>query len=157
MLMALVGQELRLPVCYVHERYRALIYLPALRIGRVNQPSALRPFPIDLPESSVPRNKVLQLSGIKHHRPKSWTKVEKMLCSLPWVEKVYYDERAYAAPRNGVKAPRQTTRDGCHIIWMHLEEDKQHRMAIAIETTGHSPEHVEKAATVLRQGLGRLL
>jgi hypothetical protein len=77
-----------------------------------------------------------------------------MLPEIAWVEKVYYDERAYSAPENGVKSSKQKTEDGRYIIWMRLVE-KDKAMAVAIETTGRSPEQLEQAVNELSERLGR--
>lgn len=96
-------------------------------------------------------------SDSSHHRPRSWVKVEKLLRDLPWVDLVRYDSNAYAAPKNGVKAANRRTEDGRHILWVHLHESQDTHLAVRVETTGYTPDHLEQAAAELRERLGRLL
>jgi putative CRISPR-associated protein (TIGR02619 family) len=153
MIMAVVGSQLGIPVCYIHEQYKSLVYLPYL------QPQVQPRIPrAALPDSGRDRSQVIQLrSDSSHHRPRSWVKVEKLLRDLPWVDLVRYDSNAYAAPKNGVKAANRRTEDGRHILWVHLHESQDTHLAVRVETTGYTPEHLELAATELRQRLGRLL
>ncbi|MFS8852315.1 putative CRISPR-associated protein [Synechococcus sp. R5-16] len=153
MIMAVVGSQLGVPVCYIHEQYKSLVYLPYL------QPQVQPRIPrADLPDSGRPRSEVIQLQvDSSHHRPRSWVKVEKLLRDIPWVDLVRYDPHAYAAPKNSVKASNRKTEDGHHILWIHLHESQDTHLAVRVETTGYTPEHLELAATELRQRLGRLL
>jgi putative CRISPR-associated protein (TIGR02619 family) len=154
MVMAIVGQHLGVPVCYIHEQYQGLVYLPFFPLVGSNQPRIRR---ADLPESGKPREKVVNVQeGKAHHRPDTWPKLAKLLESLPWVDNVYYYERAYGAPRNNHKHAPQKTPDGRWILWIHLHQDAQHRMAVAVETTGYTPEHLEAASSELRERMGRL-
>jgi putative CRISPR-associated protein (TIGR02619 family) len=153
MVMAVVGSQLGIPVCYIHEQYKSLVYLPYL------QPQVQPRIPrASLPDSGRDRAEVIQLrSESSHHRPRSWVKVEKLLRDLPWVDLVRYDPNAYAAPKNGVKAANRKTEDGRHILWIHLHESQDTHLAVRVETTGYTPEHLEQAAAELRERLGRLI
>lgn len=155
MIMGIVGNNLGVPVCYVHEEYRGLVYLPYLYRQQERLPSIQS---ASLPVSSVSRDQVISTKSNKQepHRPAIWKKVERMLPTIPWVEGVYYHEAAYKAPVNGVKGAPDKTKDGCNIVWMNLQE-KNNIMAIAIETTGYTPEHLQDSLSELRQRLGRLL
>ena len=155
MIMALVGNTLGVPVCYIHEEYRSLIYLPYLSASGQPQTIIKR---ADLPIAGRDRNTIIKIQhNVEHHRPKSWPKVEKMLKELLWVDAVYYDENAYSAPRNGVKGAHRRTEDGRHIFWIHLYDSQDKRIALSVETTGYNQEHMEQAAEELRERLGRLL
>ncbi|MGY2975689.1 putative CRISPR-associated protein [Thermostichus sp. MS-CIW-37] len=153
MIMAVVGSQLGVPVCYIHEQYKSLVYLPYL------QPQVQPRLPrADLPDSGRDRSQIIQIrSDASHHRPRSWAKVERLLRDIPWVDLVRYDPHAYAAPKNSVKASNRKTEDGRHILWIHLHESQDTHLAVRVETTGYTPEHLELAATELRQRLGRLL
>ncbi|MFS8806743.1 putative CRISPR-associated protein [Synechococcus sp. R6-10] len=153
MIMAVVGSQLGVPVCYIHEQYKSLVYLPYL------QPQVQPQIPrADLPDSGRDRSQIIQIrSDASHHRPRSWAKVERLLRDIPWVDLVRYDPHAYAAPKNSVKASNRKTEDGRHILWIHLHESQDTHLAVRVETTGYTPEHLELAATELRQRLGRLL
>jgi putative CRISPR-associated protein (TIGR02619 family) len=153
MIMAVVGSQLGIPVWYIHEQYKSLVCLPYL------QPEVQPRIPrAGLPDSGRPRSEVIQLQvDSSHHRPRSWVKVEKLLRDIPWVDLVRYDPHAYAAPKNSVKASNRKTEDGRHILWIHLHESQDTHLAVRVETTGYTPEHLELAATELRQRLGRLL
>ncbi|MFS8906028.1 putative CRISPR-associated protein [Synechococcus sp. O70.2] len=153
MVMAVVGSQLGIPVCYIHEQYKSLVYLPYL------QPQVQPRIPrASLPDSGRNRAEVIQLrSESSHHRPRSWVKVEKLLRDLPWVDLVRCDPNAYAAPKNGVKAANRKTEDGRHILWIHLHESQDTHLAVRVETTGYTPEHLEQAAAELRERLGRLI
>jgi putative CRISPR-associated protein, APE2256 family len=153
MIMAVVGSQLGVPVCYIHEQYKSLVYLPYL------QPEVQPRIPrADLPDSGRDRSQIIQIrSDASHHRPRSWAKVERLLRDIPWVDLVRYDPHAYAAPKNSVKASNRKTEDGRHILWIHLHESQDTHLAVRVETTGYTPEHLELAATELRQRLGRLL
>lgn len=80
-----------------------------------------------------------------------------MLQNLLWVESVRYDEKAFAAPQNGVRRSRALNRDQCCVFWMHLYESEDTKMSISIETTGHTETHEEQAFTELREKLSGLL
>jgi len=156
MVMALVGNAYKIPVCYVHEQYKALIYLPYLSDTAQPQPLVRR---ADLPQSGVDRSKVINVQDDSqgHHRPKTWKKVEKLLQDISWVDYVRFDKNAFSAPRNGMKAATRTTSDGRHIFWIHLYDSEQNRIAVSVETTGHTPEHLKQATAELRERLGSLL
>lgn len=156
MIMALVGQLRGVPVCYIHEQYRALIYLPYLQFDNV--PTEASAFAAKLPESSKERSEVVNVQeSKKHHRPKTWKKVKKMLEDLPWVEYVRFDKNAFSAPKNGVKKALRGTDDGRHVFWIHLYEKEDTKMAVSVETTGFTEEHSQQAARELRERLGRLI
>jgi putative CRISPR-associated protein (TIGR02619 family) len=116
MIMAVVGSQLGIPVCYIHEQYKSLVYLPYLqpevqpripRAGLPDRASGTESF------SGRPRSEVIQLQvDSSHHRPRSWVKVEKLLRDIPWVDLVRYDPHAYSAPKNSVKAANRKTEDG---------------------------------------------
>ncbi len=91
-----------------------------------------------------------------HHRPKSWKKVEKILQDLPWVDLVRFDGQAFSAPKNGVKGSPRDLDDGRKVLWLHLHDSDQVHIAVSIETTGQTPEHLQVAATQLRERLGRI-
>jgi putative CRISPR-associated protein (TIGR02619 family) len=153
MIMAVVGSQLGIPVCYIHEQYKSLVYLPYL------QPEVQPRIPrAGLPDSGRPRSEVIQLQvDSSHHRPRSWVKVEKLLRDIPWVDLVRYDPHAYSAPKNSVKAANRKTGDGRHILWIHLHQSQDTHLAVRVETTGYTPEHLEQAAAELRERLGRLV
>lgn len=154
MVMGLVGNALGIPVCYVHEAYRTLTYLPYINTS--GQPQSTS-YQANLPESGQPRENVIKVQKEKqgHHRPKSWNKVEKILQNLPWVDQVRFDENAFTAPKNGVKGSPRDLPDGRKVIWLHLHDSDQSHMAVAVETTGHTPEHLKQAAAELRERIGR--
>ncbi len=156
MVMSTIGHIRSVPVCYVHEAYRSLIYLPYLSSTGHPQPVLRR---ANLPNSGRPREVVINLQADKqgHHRPKSWSKVAKLLQEINWVDSVYFDSRAFNAPQNWMKAAQYKTQDGRHIFWIHLYESEKRKIAVAVETTGNTPEQLEEAATELRERLGRLL
>lgn len=153
MIMGIVGNSLGIPVCYIHEEFQGLVYLPYLYNS---QPALIQN--ANLPASSTNRSSVIQVrsDAQEPHRPRIWQKAQRMLPEIAWIEQVYYDERAYSAPVNGVKGSTLKTQDGCNIIWMHLRENNL-KMAVAIETTGYTPEHLNQSARELRERLGRLL
>lgn len=151
MIMALVGNIYKVPVCYIHEAFKGLIYLPYLSSSGVVEPK----FPIaSLQESGVDRNQVIKVQeSKKHHRPKIWKKLAKILVNLSWVNYVRFDEGAFTAPKNGIrKSPREK-----NVLWIHLYESKQAKMAISVDTTALTIEEQEQAALELRERLGRLL
>lgn len=156
MIIALVGSHRSIPVCYIHEEYKGLVYLPYLTSSGKTERLVRR---AELPESSKPRAEIIsvQADSAGHHRPKIWGKVEKMLQEIPWVEYVRFDQQAFSAPKNGVKAATRGTPDARHVFWMHLFESQQKRMAISIETTGYTPEHMTQSTIELRERLGRLI
>jgi putative CRISPR-associated protein (TIGR02619 family) len=154
MIMGSIGNILGVPVCYTHEESKGLVYLPYISAsGQIE--NKIRS--ANLPASGVPRNQVLQIRSDNQepNRPRHWQKIKTMLIKIPWIERVYYDERAYSAPENGIKAARQKTEDGHHILWMRLVE-KDKAMAVAIETTGRSPEQLTASIDELTERLGRL-
>jgi putative CRISPR-associated protein (TIGR02619 family) len=161
MIIAVVGSQLGIPVCYIHEQYKSLVYLPYLqpevqpripRAGLPDRASGTESF------SGRPRSEVIQLQvDSSHHRPRSWVKVEKLLRDIPWVDLVRYDPHAYSAPKNSVKAANRKTEDGRHILWIHLHQSQDTHLAVRVETTGYTPEHLEQAAAELRERLGRLV
>lgn len=155
MVMGLVGNALGVPVCYIHEAYKALVYLPYINTSGQTEPKT---FSANLPESGRARDQVIQVQAEKqgHHRPKSWKKVEKILQNLLWVDLVRFDSQAFAAPKNGVKESPRDLNDGRKVLWLHLHDSDQVRIAVAIETTGHTPEHSKAAANELREKLGRI-
>jgi putative CRISPR-associated protein (TIGR02619 family) len=151
MVMAITGHRLGIPVCYVHEAYRSLIYLPnwppaAPGPARVSAP---------LPTSGRNRSEVVAVDE-GHHAPRSWKAVRSLLQRLPWVDHVRFCQEAQGAPRNGVKAAPRGTNDGRVVLWIHLADDRGAKF-LCVETTGHTPEHKEAAAVALREALGRLL
>ncbi|WPF87123.1 putative CRISPR-associated protein [Cyanobacterium aponinum AL20118] len=154
MIMALSGNIYQVPVCYIHEQYKSLIYLPFLSSdGKVSYGN----YKAELPHSTRDRKDIFNLQeGKKHHRPKTWKKAEKILSQIPWIEKVYYDENAFSAPYNGIKKSNYKTKDICHTIWLHLYEDQNNRIGVSIETTGYNEKHLEEAMRELRERLGHL-
>lgn len=154
MIMAIVGNAYVIPVCYVHEQYKTLIYLPYLA-DKAQPKTVLRH--ANLPESGVKRSEVIKVQDDSqgHHRPKVWKKVKKMLQEIPWVDYVRFDKNAFAAPKNGVKASTRKTPDDRYVFWIHLDENKEKHMAVSVETTAHTPEHLEQAAAELRERLSR--
>jgi hypothetical protein len=177
MIMAVVGSQLGIPVCYIHEQYKSLVYLPYLqpevqpripRAGLPDRASGTESYRASGTESyrasgtesfsGRPRSEVIQLQvDSSHHRPRSWVKVEKLLRDIPWVDLVRYDPHAYSAPKNSVKAANRKTEDGRHILWIHLHQSQDTHLAVRVETTGYTPEHLEQAAAELRERLGRLV
>ncbi|MCF2971757.1 putative CRISPR-associated protein [Synechococcus sp. Nb3U1] len=90
MIMALVGNQLGIPVCYIHEQYKFLLYLPYLQ-----ESTQQRIIRANLPDSGRDRSDVIQVQTRKaHHRPLTWPKVEKLLEDTPWVDLIRYDSRA---------------------------------------------------------------
>lgn len=156
MVMGLVGNALGVPVCYVHESYQTLVYLPYIDTQGRPQSITRR---ANLPESGRSRSDIIQVQAQKkgHHRPKSWKKVEKLLQELPWVDAVRFDKNAFSAPHNGIKSARNKTEDGRYVLWLNLHDSDTSHMAVSIETTGHKPEHLSEAAAELRERLGRIL
>lgn len=155
MIMGLIGNALFVPVCYIHEEFKGLIYLPYISSsGQAEN----RPRLANLPASGVPRSEVIKVRSDNQepNRPRIWKQVKKMLPEVLWIESVYYDKRAYSAPENSVKSAREKTEDGRYILWMRLVE-KDNVMAIAIETTARTPEQLEKASGELSERLGRLV
>jgi putative CRISPR-associated protein (TIGR02619 family) len=155
MVMGLVGNALGVPVCYIHEAYKTLVYLPYINTSGQPEPKG---FSAKLPESGRSRNQVIQVQDDRqgHHRPKSWKKVEKILQSLPWVDLVRYDAQAFSAPKNGVKGSPRDLEDGRKVLWLNLYENEKASIAVAIETTGHTPEHLQAAAAEFREKLGSI-
>lgn len=153
MVMGLVGNALGVPVCYIHEEFKGLVYLPYLSSSGQTE---TRIRPANLPASGIPRSQIMQVRSDQQepNRPRIWKKVQKMLPEIPWIERVYYDERAYSAPENGVKGSRERAEDGRNIVWMRFVE-KDKAMAVAIETTGRSPEQLVQAVDELKERLGR--
>jgi hypothetical protein len=156
MIMAVIGNAFKIPICYVHEQYKALIYLPYL--SDTAEPQVLIK-PANLPESGLDRSQIIKVQNDSygHHRPKTWKKVEKMLQDIPWVEYVRFDKNAFSSPKNGMKAATRKTGDGRHIFWIHLYENEEKKIAVSVETTGYKPEHLEQATKELRERLGRLI
>lgn len=152
MIMAIIGNTCGIPICYVHEQYKTLIYLPYL--SNKAQPTTVFRH-AHLPESGVKRSEVIKVQDDSqgHHRPKAWKKVKKMLQEIPWVDYVRFDETAFAAPKNGIKAATRKTPDSRYVFWIHLHESEKKYMAVSVETTGHTPEHLEQAAAELRERL----
>lgn len=155
MVMGLIGNALGVPVCYIHEAYKTLVYLPYINTNGQPEP---KPYHANLPPSGRSRNQVIEVQAEKqgHHRPKTWKKVKTILQDLPWVDRVRYDQQAFSAPQNGVKGSPRDLDDGRKVIWLHLYQSEDHKMAVAIETTGHTPEHLQAAAAELRERLGRI-
>lgn len=155
MVMGLVGNALQVPVCYIHEAYKTLVYLPYINTSGQPEPKS---FSARLPESGRSRDQVIQVQADKqgHHRPKSWKKVEKILQDLPWVDLVRFDQNAFSAPKNGVKGSPRDLPDGRKVLWLHLHDSDQERIAVSVETTGYTPEHLSAAAAELRERIGRL-
>lgn len=151
MIMALVGNIFKVPVCYIHEAFKGLIYLPYLSPSGVPDHKFTT---ASLRESSVDRNKVINVQeSKKHHRPKIWKKLEKILQKIPWINYVRFDENAFTAPRNGVRKAQR----GTNVLWVHLYESEKARMGISIDTTALTTEEQEQAALELRERLGRLI
>ncbi|WP_024547085.1 putative CRISPR-associated protein [Picosynechococcus sp. NKBG15041c] len=155
MIMGLIGNALGIPVCYIHEAYNALVYLPYIDTSGKPQSKS---FTANLPESGRLRKDVIQVQADKqnHHRPKTWKKVEKLLKDIPWVDLVRFDKNAFSAPKNGIKGSPKDLDDGRKVLWLHLHESDKNHIAVAIETTGYTPEHLRAAATELREKLGRI-
>jgi len=86
MVMGLVGNALGVPVCYIHEAYKTLVYLPYINTSGQPISKSNRFYGSKLPESGRSRDRVIQVQAEKqgHHRPKSWKKMEKILKDLPW-------------------------------------------------------------------------
>jgi putative CRISPR-associated protein (TIGR02619 family) len=154
MIMALVGNSLGVPVCYVHEQYQTLVYLPYLSTDGEAKVIILK---ADLPISSRQRNQVNALSKTEHHCPRNWDKAAKILSEINWVDHICFDKRAFTAPQNGIKVANYKTRDGYYILWLHLYDDQKHRIAVSIETTGYTDKHLEDSLRELRERLGHLL
>jgi putative CRISPR-associated protein (TIGR02619 family) len=156
MIMALIGNSAAIPVCYVHEDYKALIYLPLLASSSF-EPREIIPLS-SIPDSSKPRSEVVNVQESRnHHRPKSWKKVKRMLENLSWTEYVRFDDNAFSAPKNGVKSARSLTSDGRYVFWIHLYESEDTKMAVSVETTGYTQEHSEQMASALRQKLAKAI
>jgi len=155
MIMGLVGNALGVPVCYIHEAYKTLVYLPYIN---TSGQAETKIFSANLPKSGRSRDQIIQVQAEKqgHHRPKSWKKVEKILQDLPWVDLVRFDTQAFSAAKNSVKGSPRDLNDGRKVLWLHLHDSDQVHIAVAIETTGYTPEHLNSAATELRERLGSI-
>jgi putative CRISPR-associated protein (TIGR02619 family) len=129
MVMSTIGHIRSVPVCYVHEAYKTLVYLPYINTSGQPEPKG---FSANLPESGRSRNQVIQVQDDRqgHHRPKSWKKVEKILQNLPWVDLVRYDADAFSAPKNGVKGSPRDLKDGRKVLWLNLYENEKASMAL---------------------------
>lgn len=151
MIMALVGNNRGIPVCYVHEDYRKLVYLPYMpESGDIKYQIRSA----NLLDSTKSRSKIINVQeGKAHHRPKSWKKVEKILKKILWIEYVRFDENAFNAPKN---SPKQSPREN-NIIWIHLYESNKYRMAISVETTATTPEQQQEALREINERLGSVL
>ena len=150
MIMALIGNKRGVPVCYVHEDYRQLIYLPHITESGDTEYQISS---ANLPDSSIPRSEIIKISGIEHHRPNSWKKVEKVLQKIYWIDYVRYDQNAYNAPLNGIKeSPRAN-----NIIWIHLYQSEDKKIALSVETTANTPEQRGEAVRELTKRLGSIL
>lgn len=154
MIMALAGNIYQVPVCYIHEQYKSLIYLPFLSAdGKVSYGN----YKAELPHSTRDRKDIFNIQeGKKHHRPNTWNKAKKILSEIPWIENVYFDEKAFSAPRNNFKLSNYKTKDNYYIFWLHLYQDENHKMGVSIETTGYNEKHLEEAMRELRERLGHL-
>jgi putative CRISPR-associated protein (TIGR02619 family) len=152
MVMAIVGNNLGIPVCYVHEEYKSLIYLPYLKETQEHKTLIQK---ATLPTSERERERIINLEGVEHHRPNSWGKVEKMLKKIPWIEYVRFNKDGYSARRNDVK-PAKRTENGRQVIFIHISDNQNISLPLAIETTGYTEEHLEQACKELRERLGRL-
>ena len=150
-IMGLVGNAQGVPVCYIHEEYKGLIYLPCLSASGQTQHQIRC---ANLPDSTKPRAEVINVQeSKKHHRPKSWQKIAKMLREIPWVEYVRFDENAFSAPKNGLrKSPRLN-----NILWIHLYESEKSKMAVSVDTTAITLEQQQQASIELNERMGRLL
>ena len=157
MQMAVVGNALGIPVCYVHEEFKGLIYLPAEQFGRAELTQRRRPVDaVDIPVSNRPRDEVAQFQErTAHHRPKGWEKVVRMVRDTPWVDAVRVDDRARSGIRNGVKEAPRGTPDGRHVFWLLLNDGKAPDLPLVVETTGFTPAHKEASAIILREILGQ--
>ncbi|ELR99327.1 putative CRISPR-associated protein [Gloeocapsa sp. PCC 73106] len=150
MIMAIIGNLLQVPVCYIHEEFKGLIYLPYVGTDGKTQKMIAR---ANLPESGVKRDRVINTSSVPHHRPRSWNKFAKELLKILWIDHVRFDKNAFSAPKNSVKkSPREV-----NVLWVHLYENDNTSMGIAVDTTALDIPEQEQAARVLRQILGNLL
>jgi hypothetical protein len=121
----------------------------------INQDNHIK---VILPTSRKARANVVNVQeSRKHHRPKSWKSVKSMLEELDWVEYVRFDKNAFNAPRNEVKIATRGTQDGRHIFWIHLAESSNSNMAVSVETTGHTEEHAQEAASILRTKSSKII
>jgi len=151
MIVALVGNNRNIPVCYIHEQFKGLIYLPSVSSsGKAN----VKISTAKLAKSNIERSEVIKVQeGKKHHRPAIWKKIEKILPDIDWIDYVHFEQNAFAAPKNGVKkSPRSKS-----ILWVHLYESEEKRMALSIDTTALTLEEQEQAALELRQRIGSYL
>ncbi|MBF2056640.1 MAG: putative CRISPR-associated protein [Cyanobacterium sp. T60_A2020_053] len=154
MIMALAGNTYQVPVCYIHEQYKSLVYLPFLSVnGKVSYVN----YKAELPHSTKDRKDIFNLQqGKSHHRASTWKKAQKILSEIPWIEKIYYDEKAFSAPYNNIKLSNYKTKDQRYIFWLHLYQDEDNRIGVSIETTGYTEKHLEEAIRELRERLGHL-
>ncbi|WP_017295916.1 putative CRISPR-associated protein [Geminocystis herdmanii] len=154
MIMALAGNIYQVPVCYIHEQYKSLIYLPFLSSdGKVSYGN----YKAELPHSTRNRNDIFNLQeGVQHHRPRTWNKAKKILSEIPWIDNVYFDKKAFSAPRNNFKLSNYKTQNNCYIFWLYLYQDENNTMGVSIETTGYNERHLEEAIRELRERLGHL-
>lgn len=135
---------LGIPVCYVHEAYCSLIYLPYLRISQQHSPQIKY---ASIPDSGRPRSSMInvQNSSQGNHRQKSWSKVEKKLQEdILWVDNVYFEKDAFNAPKNWFKVAPKRTLDGRYLFWIYLYENEDKKIAVAMETTVSTPEQCAK-------------
>lgn len=109
------------------------------------------------PASHRDRNQVVNVQNTAHHRPGSWDTLRPRLEDLEWINLVRYNEEAFNAPMNGLRRSSHVTQDGQHIFYIHLYQSQDTKMAISVETTGHTNEHAQYTETILRRALNRSL
>lgn len=59
---------------------------------------------------------------------------------------VRFDSQAFSAAKNSVKGSPRDLDDGRKVLWLHLQDSDKEHIAVAIETTGYTPEHLQAAA-----------
>ncbi len=110
------------------------------------------------PVSHRDRNQVVNVQeGFAHHRPRSWDTLRHRLEDLEWIDLVRYNDAAFAAPVNDLQRSNRRTQDGQHIFYIHLYDSQDTRMAVSVETTGHTNEHAQYTETILRHALNKSL
>lgn len=136
--MATIGSYYGIDVCYIHEQYRSLIYIPPFK------PSTEIIIPktdIDLPRSDKAPSQKYAITTTEHHPVRVRNMLIKRLSELPWVDWFYAGEEAYKAPRNGVKSAPHPTSDGRKRFYIYIMDDPTHKMPLVIETLGVTEEH----------------
>ena len=82
MIMGLIGNNLGVPVCYIHEEFKGLVFIPYIsETGQTEN----RIRQANLPVSGIARSEVIRVRSDQQepNRPKIWKKVKQMLPNIP--------------------------------------------------------------------------